>query len=706
MNIETFYKHKIILHSKNNISKYLDRFKNKLVTVYYDKDTYLRYKDILKLDSLNIYKLIDIDKINIDISTVNQNTNILILVKHFSNPSNHYMHIYKYLYDNDIYKNNIYADLLIDMDILIDDTFTLLWNNITKLESKLEIKDCTAIIQKKYNSYIELFEAMLIKTNLIDDYSLALIHQEIYTDTFGNLSKNIKNLIVFCASMDSRNNFFYGSKYLRFFNFIDLFIGTSIIQLPKNSKYISINHGVIDDPGGFVDDNKYTDQKEYYFYVRKTLQNTNINIISCDLIKISNYISLGYPKLDKFIKFYNENKNKNKKSIVIAVSSRRFNFKNINPIVQDKEFIDDVLSKFNDYKVIFRPHPNEMESEYIQQYTDNLKRFNNFKFDTEKSYLDNFTNAKVFISDGLGSSAYTYTFATLKPVIFYIPKLDKYLKDYGDSYYAKYLNLVGDVVTDRVSLINMISKYLSDDNFIQSKSLEIKKLRNKNIFNIGSSEEKITFFINRYILIDKSNKIKKYYIDKFKEKSKKRIANYFDKFKNKKIAIYGAGEHFELILMKIYDFNKLNIICFSDSNNSIIGNTKYNCPIVHKDSLHDADIILISSKKYEKEIKKDLTLHYTNIYTVYEVLNTEIALYMNLSTDITLRNLWLNIQLIEQMLSLNDIDMILDANYAEYNDLLKDCKSLLLNKYNEEIYYSDNLKDIYLGDKFYLFYSK
>ncbi len=697
MNLETFYKNKIILNSKNNILEYLSRFKDKKIILFFEKDTYSKYKDILNLDSLNIINFINIANINKKIS-IDTNTTILILVKNFY----HDLNSFKYLYDNNLYQNDICTDILLDMDIVKKDTFNFLWENITKLENNLHTKDINFIINNNHTSYIDLFYILLLKNNLISNkYAYALIYLERYKDTFGNLSQNLNNLIIFFDKPSIENNYFFGLDYLRFFSFISIFIGTTSAKLPAKSKHININHGIIDDPNPILSNIKNTDTINHSFYAKKSKSPIDINIVSSKILQTDNSISLGYPKLDKFIDYYTRNKNNHKLLIVIAISTIMWNCETITPIIQDSEFIYNILKKFPKYKIMLRPHPSEIDHDYIKDYSNKLNYYTNFELDREKSYLENFTNAKVFISDGLGSSAYTYAFATLKPVIFYIPKLKKYMNDYGDKYYVKNLNIIGDIATNQLDLINLINKYLSNKNYVNSKSIDIKKLRDKNIFNIGSSEKQILSFIKNYIITEQFNLIKNYYQNKFIKTSKIRINNYFDKFKDKKLAIYGAGEHFTTVLMQIYDFTKLNIKYFSDSNVALIGKKILNYEIVSKNSLDNVDIILISSKKYEKEIKKDLLLKYNNVHTIYEELNHEIAFYMNNPNDKTLRNLWLNIQIIEKELKIDDINIILNNNYSNYAKLLNHCKSLLKNKYNKKINYSDDLKDIYLNNSLY-----
>lgn len=703
MKVQTFYKNIVISNAKNNLIKYIKKFQEQETIIFFDKKTYTKYKNILNLDHhLNTITLIDIEsKIDVNKYKVYTHSQILILVESFY----YHTRTFKYLHDNGLYYNDICSDLLLDLDLLKQDTFELLWSNVIKLESNLKKDDINYIIQQNYQSYVTLFKNLLFINDLITPYNAnALIYLETYKDTFGELSKNIDNLIVFCNRKTNENNFFYGINYLKFFDFINLFIGTTSRQLPQESKYININHGIIDDPGPITQSKNNTDNIEHAFHAKKTRHPVNINIVSSKLLANDNSISLGYPKLDKFIKYYNENKNNKESNIImIAISTIMWNCEKLTPIIHDSEFIDNVLEEFVNYEIIFRPHPAEIEYPYIKNYTDKLNKYNNFTFDTEKSYIENFTYTKVFISDALGSSAYTYAFATLKPVIFYIPKHTKYFEDYKHKYYVQNLEIVGDVVTTRKDLIQMIHKYISNADYVKQKSVSIKKLRDKNILNIHSSEKAIGLFIKHFISIEKANKIKRFYFNKFKDDAKTKIDLYFEKFKHKKIAIYGAGEHFETVLLRLYDFSQLNIVCFGDSNSNLIGTKVYNLPILAKGSLSNVDTILISSKKYEKEIKNDLSSLYPNVHTLYEHLNTEIALYLQLETDTTFNNIWLNIQLLENYLTETEIKNIINKNYSSYKKLFDHCKNAVSQKYKNKIFYTNEKEKLYsLNQKIYL----
>lgn len=688
MNIVTFYKKRIERESKINIKRYFSKFSNKKIILYTQKELYFNVRNLLDIDTLDV-EIIYIEDMNYDVDAISTSRLVCVLMDSFLYETK----LYKILQTS--YKNNIhfiYQDLVLDIDLLEPIHASKLWNNIKKLIPLVNSFDAKEIINKNHTSYISLFKDILLHSNILNKKAItAFIYTDIYSDTFGNLMDKVPNTIVFSDNEDSYNasNYFYGIKYLKFMNFVDIYVGTYIKELPASSHYINIHHGIIDDPAIALHFN------DVYYYVNRETKPADINIVSSKLLETKNQICLGYPKLDKFIKYYDKHK-KETSNIIIATSNIIWNFEKLSPVTQDSTFIPYLLKNFPKNKIIFRPHPGIKTNPYIVKYVSDLEQYPNFHFDTENSYLDNFSKSCVFISDGLSSSAYTYAFATLKPVIFYIPKLEEYLEDYKNKKYTTYLETIGDIATTKKELYDLVVKYKNDSSYIRNKSDAIKNLRDINIFNIGNSEEKIVEFLITYNKYSSMGKIQNHYLKNIIANSQKRIDNYFNKFKNKKIAIYGAGDHFSSVMKKIYDVSKLNIICFSDSNKSIVGQKIDNIEIIDKDSLELVDVIIISSKNYEMEIFNDLNQRYANVYTLYE----DYAFDIKMILDQDRNHQWLNINKAEYFLDNDSIDKIISTNYNTYGELFNKCCDFLQNK--ESIHYIDELNDFYFNEDSYL----
>lgn len=663
--ISVYYKEKFTTISHKNIVQYFSQLKDLNVILFYEKDSYEKSIEFLPLASLNIIEQVNIKEFDSCHFQMNPRVKILVIVENYFDYSE-FLYFLNQNFENTYY--DVYKELLIDLAILNKNEVTKLFFNIKKLEKHLKEADRIKIIEQNFNSYQELFKNLLVQTREFKHRSIiAFYYSHIYYDTFGSIITKIPDCIVFCDDDYSKENFFYGLKYLVLFDFIDIFLGTYIKELPKESMYINFNHGIIDDPSITLH------HKEFISYRSNNTKKVDINIVGSQLLDSKNSICLGYPKLDKFIAYYNEFKEVTQ-NIAIVTSNIIWNFEKLSPVVIDSDFIPFLLKKFPNNQILFRPHPGCMQHQYIKEYVINLKKYDNFLFDTDKSYVDKLSKTKVFISDGLSSSVYTYAFATLKPVIFYIPKCEEYMKDYANLAYVKYMNIIGEIASSKEELEKLVNEHLSDSHFYKNSSIKIEELRNSVIKNIGCSENKIIDFIEHTRKIRCSNELKNFYKEKFLKLAKKNIIEYFDKFIHLKIAIYGAGTHFENVLKKYYDFNKLNILFFCDKNKDLIGQTIDNIPIVGIDKLKMADAIIISSKAFEIQIKNELEKEFKNIYTLYDTLLYDFLALSDTQTDKELlEKLWLEIQEFESTMNEETIIKLKKDDYLSYTELRNAC---------------------------------
>ena len=663
--ISEYYRKKFTIISHKNILEYFSKLKDFEIILFYEKDSYKKSIEFLPLDSLNIIEQVNIKEFNSYNFQIYPNLKILVIV-------NDYFYYSEFLYFlNQNFQNSyydLYKDLLMDLAILNNNEVSKLFFNIEKLEKHLNQKNIIKIIEKDFDSYPELFKHLILHKKKFKHQSIiAFYYSHIYYDTFGSIINKIPDCIVFCDDNYSKDNFFYGLNYLALFDFIDIFLGTYAKDLPKQSMYINFNHGIIDDPSIALN------HKEVIKYLTNNTKLANINIVSSELLSSNNSICLGYPKLDKFIAYYNEFKEITQ-DIAIVTSHIVWNFEKLSPVIVDSNFISFLLNKFPNNKILFRPHPGCKENTYIKKYTTYLKKYSNFLFDTNKSYLNNFSKTKVFISDGLSSSAYTYSFATLKPVIFYIPMYEEYMKDYSNLNYVKYMNIIGEIAITKNNLEKLVNKHLTDIKFYKHKAIQIEKLRNVVIKNISYSEEKIIYFIKNTIKVRSCKTLRKYYQEKFFNLSKKNITDFFDRFLNLKIAIYGAGVHFENILQKYYDFNKLNILFFCDKNKELIGKLICNIPVVEINKLKIVDAIIISSRAFEAEIKNELEKKYNNVYTIYDTLMYDFLVLSDTQEDkVALEKLWFEVQEFEANLTKENIYKLLKSDFKSYVELKNAC---------------------------------
>ncbi len=574
---------------------------------------------------------------------------------------------------------DIYEEIGLEIDLLNDEIFEKLWKNFELLENKIPEERLKNILKKTDFSYVELFENLLKKANYFkNEYCIALVYSKHYPDTLGKLSEQLGNSIIFnnFDELSNVDNSFFGFHYLKYFRFIKLFVSTeSFLFLPNNSTFISVSHGIIDDPY-VVKSNK---KGQEYYFPKKYFRKPDITLVSSTLLQGNNNIYVGYLKLDKFISYYEKNKCISNNILIVTSIHTIESFSKLSPITINPSFINSILKENSDRKVILRPHPLVANTSEINSIFSENKQFDNLELDGSMSYLDTFISGEIFITDSLTGTAYTYAFGTLKPVIFYIPKIKEYMYYYKNLDYVKYQSVVGDVATNEKQLCKLIKKYQNDKAYVKEKSKEIKKLRSKLILNLGKSASVTETFFNNYININSvNNGILFNLYKKFEDNARKRIDNYFSKLENKTIGVYGSGDHFEKVIIKLFDVNKLRIKCFFDSNINLRGRFKNNIPIfVNGEGLNDVDCVLISSKVYENDIKAFLIEKgVTHIYTLYDFFEKDISILLN--KKIYMLNLC---KIQTQILSEKDLEEISNKNFKNYQSILEYAKSIYTLRY-------------------------
>ena len=155
------------------------------------------------------------------------------------------------------------------------------------------------------------------------------------------------------------------------------------------------------------------------------------------------------------------------------------------------QYLDKIIYKIlkeTDKKIIFRPHPLDLTMKGDQQLINKIisKFKNNKKFFTNltPSYISEFQNSELLITD-LTSTAYTYAFSTLKPVLFFSKK---------ESYISKSKSFDNKFFTDRYkigSIVSNVDKIIYQINFLKKNKVsyanKIKKLRKKRIEHLNNS---------------------------------------------------------------------------------------------------------------------------------------------------------------------------------------------------------------------------
>ena len=132
-------------------------------------------------------------------------------------------------------------------------------------------------------------------------------------------------------------------------------------------------------------------------------------------------------------------------------------------------------------KVIFRPHPLDLTKKgnlsNVNKIIKIFNNFKNFKIDESVSYIDSYSNSKLLITDFSGT-AYTYTYSTLRPVIFFSKNETKLRKSNNNElFYFKDRKNVGFICTKINQLSKIIKKIDINKKILRSKIFKLRKKR-------------------------------------------------------------------------------------------------------------------------------------------------------------------------------------------------------------------------------------
>ena len=293
------------------------------------------------------------------------------------------------------------------------------------------------------------------------------------------------------------NSFFLDFDFVKyiplkkvFLKKIDIFISSYVNYVfPPNSKNIYICHDIADAPMVnkniekriFLSLNKYdyiclSSELVIKYYKKKFLSYLGSDIKP-------KLVNTGYLKLDNVIKKLRKYKSKKQKILIAPTYSLMMNDYNMS---KDLIKIIDYLLKLNE-RVIYRPHPIDLtargNSKLINLIKDNLEKKKNFEIDLSSSYLKSYSDAKLLITDFSGT-AYTFSYSTLKPTIFFSKNEKKLLKSNNKnlSYFRDRKN-IGEICLDLKRLKGIIFKIEKNDYFYSKKISILRKKRIKHLNN-------------------------------------------------------------------------------------------------------------------------------------------------------------------------------------------------------------------------------
>lgn len=302
--------------------------------------------------------------------------------------------------------------------------------------------------------------------------------------------------------INKKKFFFINEGFLKYLLNVDLFISNYICDnFPKLSKKIYIHHSLYDTPLTGKKREKETINRlkkyDYIFLSSKNLVESFSNIYLKNYNKKIQIKSTGYPRFDYFNKIIP----KKKDSIIIATAN--FIAYPDHTIINYIEKIIEVIKKNSKFNIIFRPHPanrlllnnnnqNLNINKILSKYSKDKKVLLDFSEDYSKTYA-----RSLFMITDLSGTAFTYSFLTNCPVIFYSPKEHLFKKNYKNLNHYKDRKKIGYIAKNINGIDLYIKELLSNPNKYK-KSISILR---KKIDYLGKSKLKTLNEIKNIIKI-------------------------------------------------------------------------------------------------------------------------------------------------------------------------------------------------------------
>ena len=315
---------------------------------------------------------------------------------------------------------------------------------------------------------------------------------DIYTKyLFSNLKKNYQLINTHeLVSLHKKNYFYISQGFLKFIFGIDFFISAYVCDhFTPNSKKIYIHHDIYDTP--------LAEKKKYLNIVTK-IAKYNFIFVSSDITKkffqnnfkkysIRNFpevITTGYIKFDFLLR---KLKYLKKKSRTIVIGPTNYNSYKKSLLIKNLDYLINNLLEKRKFKIVLRPHPSNINDALIKNIEKKFSNNKNFKVNFDKNYLNLYYNSLCLITDILGT-AYTYSFLTKNPVIFF-----DYLRNNTEkSFFFNDRRKIGFICSTTNSTLLKINKIIRNKNLFKKK---INKLKKNRLYNLRKVKQNMIKFI-------------------------------------------------------------------------------------------------------------------------------------------------------------------------------------------------------------------
>ncbi|MBN2138005.1 MAG: CDP-glycerol glycerophosphotransferase family protein [Sedimentisphaerales bacterium] len=298
-------------------------------------------------------------------------------------------------------------------------------------------------------------------------------------------------------------SYYAGHDLIERFDFVDVFVYPCLTAgLPKRSKKVLFAHDIYDSPSGKdeapLESGPDSDGPQH---ISPLLDELDYTFIPCrslygkTQISVTKYIRSrplwripgGYIKLDRNIQFFESHKSDIPvDSIIYAPTVCGDIFENYVSLPRHgKEIVGALLANFPDYRIIFRPHPHTLDTEYVASIEKQFRDNERFHLDSNASfYMKNYSRSTVMITD-MSGTAFTYAFTTLRPVVFFSHNEDTVEEAFNKVKYFEDRRKIGYVVTDIEQLVKKTTLLIDErENFSEM----IREFRDAEIYNVGKAE--------------------------------------------------------------------------------------------------------------------------------------------------------------------------------------------------------------------------
>lgn len=295
-------------------------------------------------------------------------------------------------------------------ELLSDLETTAIWGNIAFVES--QFSDLAVALKGRYNLLT------ILSTEFID--SRVIRSPEVVFEKLNNYGSSILALPA--------------NEVVSKFTFLNVIFATERrggekTYFPRSVKRVVQAHGLDNSFIGTVIEYSGGSSYDYVLSTSPSVHARGVlpveayfNLFPQDLIEHSSaeltFIPCGYPKVDRFIKRFEERSGIEPDSIIYNLSHWSFESAEVKASVEST--LEILLTEFSQYNIIFRPFPNDLAIPEIVAIIEKYSNNERFILSSSDDYISDYTRGKLLVCHR-GSSSQVFSYATGRPTIIYLP---------------------------------------------------------------------------------------------------------------------------------------------------------------------------------------------------------------------------------------------------------------------------------------------